>query len=215
MGNLYATYARLLRMLSFFFAITVPAAFIVLIGYHHGLFPTGLIFSFAQARQHVPLSSALECFLMLLLFDILREAGIRTPGYVGQAVGFVGGIIIGQSAVEADLVAAPMVIVVAFAGICLIIVPRLTMASLTARYGILLAASFFGLPGFVLALSVLTVHVLQRKSFSVPMCFSAIGLSPQDSLLRVPWPNMEERPGALSENRRRVNHHPSDRQDGE
>ena len=204
MGNLYATYSRLLRMLSFFFAITVPAAFIVVIGYHHELLPTGLMLSFTQARQNVPLPAAVECFLMLILFDILRETGIRTPGYVGQAVGFVGGIIIGQSAVEAHLVAAPMVIVVAFAGICLIMVPRLTMASLAARYGILLAASLFGLPGFLLALSVLGIHILSLKSFSVPMCLT----SGKDSLIRAPFPHMAERLEPLSENHVRVSASP-------
>jgi len=214
MGNHYATYSRLLRMLSFFFAITVPAAFIVIVGYHHELLPTGLMFAFAHARQNVPLSSALECFLMLILFDILRETGIRTPGYVGQAVGFVGGIIIGQSAVEANLVAAPMVIVVAFAGICLIMVPRLTMASLTARYGTLLAASLFGLPGFVLALSVLALHVFSLKSFSVPMCLSAGWLARQDRLMRAPFPQIGERLKPLSENRIRVEHNLPDRHGG-
>jgi len=204
MGSLYATYARLLRMLSFFFAVTVPAAFIVVVGYHHELLPTGLMFSFTAARQNVPLPAAWECFLMLILFDILRETGIRTPGYVGQAVGFVGGIIIGQSAVEANLVAAPMVIVVAFAGICLIMVPRLTMASLAARYGTLLAASLFGLPGLLLALSVLGIHILSLKSFSVPMCLTA----GKDSLIRAPWPDLGERLEVLSENHKRVNTSP-------
>jgi len=204
MGNLYATYSRLLRMLSFFFAITVPAAFIVIVGYHHELLPTGLMLSFTAARQNVPLPAALECFLMLLFFDILRETGVRTPGYVGQAVGFVGGIVIGQSAVEANLIAAPMVIVVAFAGICIIMVPRLTMASLIARYGALLAAGVLGLPGFVLALSVFVIHVFGLKSFSVPMCLSAGWFAGQDRLGRTPWPQMKERMPFLSENRVRV-----------
>jgi len=217
MGNLYATYARLLRMMSFFFAITVPAFFIVIVGYHHELLPTGLMFSFATARQNVPLPAAIECFLMLLLFDILRETGIRTPGYVGQAVGFVGGIVIGQSAVEANLVAAPMVIVVAFAGICIIMVPRLTMASLVARYGTLLMASLFGLPGFILALFVVTVHVLSLRSFSVPMCLTADKLGQtmgQDGIMRTPWPKMVTRLAPLSENRVRVRPKPADSDGG-
>jgi len=217
MGNLYATYARLLRLLSFFFAITVPAFFIVIVGYHHELLPPGLIFSFTSARQNVPLPAAIECFLMLLLFDILRETGIRTPGYVGQAVGFVGGIVIGQSAVEANLIAAPMVIVVAFAGICIIMIPRLTMASLAARYGTLLMASLFGLPGFILALFVVAVHVLRLKSFSVPMCLTMEQLSReprQDSFVRASWPKMMTRLESLSENRVRVRPKPTDSDGG-
>ena len=206
-GNLYASYARVLRLLSFFLTITVPAAFVAIVGYHHELLPTGLMLSFTTARQNVPLPAALEAFVMLLLFDILRESGVRTPGYVGQAVGFVGGIVIGQSAVEANLIAAPMVIVVAFAGITIIMVPRLTMASLFARYMALLFASLFGLPGLIIWLGIVMVHVFNLQSFGVPSFMPTGNLRFQevkDTFVRAAWPKILWRVSPLSENRKRT-----------
>ncbi|MCL2588159.1 MAG: spore germination protein, partial [Oscillospiraceae bacterium] len=202
-GNLYASYNRILRILSFMATILIPAAFVAIMGFHHELLPTGLMFTFTTARQHVPLPTALECLLLLIFFDFLREAGVRTPGYVGQAVGFVGGIVIGQAAVEAHLIAAPVVIVVAFTGITIIVVPRLTTASLFARYGLLLAASFLGLPGLALGLSVLLIHIINLQSFGVPMLLPTGKLGTEevkDTFVRAPWPKVLTRIQPLSDN---------------
>ncbi|MCL2563381.1 MAG: spore germination protein [Oscillospiraceae bacterium] len=204
MGNLYASYNRMLRILSFICTITIPAAFVAVLGFHHELLPTGLMLTFSAARQNVPLPTALECLLLLLFFDFLREAGVRTPGYVGQAVGFVGGVVIGQAAVEANLVAAPVVIVVAFTGITIIVVPRLTMASLFARYGLLLAASLFGLVGLALGLAIVLVHVINLQSFGVPTLMPTGKLDVQtvkDTFVRIPWPRVLTRIPQLSDNR--------------
>jgi len=139
-----------------------------------------------------------------MFFDFLREARVRTPGYVGQAVGFVGGVVIGQAAVEANLVAAPVVIVVAITGITIIVVPRLTMASLLARYALLFLAGLFGLTGLVLGLSILLIHILNQRSCGVPTLISSGKLSYQevkDAFIRAPWPKVLTRPAPLSENR--------------
>jgi len=203
-GNLYASYNRILRSVSFLATITVPAAFVAIMGFHHELLPTGLMLTFTTARQNVPLPTALECLLLLVFFDFLREAGVRTPGYVGQAVGFVGGIVIGQAAVEAHLIAAPVVIVVAFTGITIIVVPRLTMTCLMARYGLLLLASVIGLLGLVLGLAVLMIHVIQLRSFGIPVLMPSGKLGMQDTFVRPRWPRVLTRPGFLSENRVRA-----------
>ncbi|MCL2842388.1 MAG: spore germination protein [Oscillospiraceae bacterium] len=203
MGNLYASYNRLLRLISFFVTIFVPAAFVAVMAYHHELLPTGLMLAFTTARQNVPLPTAIECFLLLMFFDFLREAGVRTPGYVGQAVGFVGGIVIGQAAVEASLIAAPVVIVVALTGITIIVVPRLTMASLVARYGMLLAASLLGLTGLAIAAGILFVHIFSLQSFGVPSVMPTGKLSMQevnDTFIRTPWPKVLTRLPPLSTN---------------
>lgn len=206
MGNIYASYSRVLRALSFFFTISVPAAFVAIVGFHHELLPTNLMFTFTTAQQIVPLPAAIEAFLMLVLFDILRETGVRTPGYVGQTLGIVGALVIGQSAVEANLVAAPMVIVVAFAGITILMVPRLTIAGLFARYSILIISSMFGLTGWVIGLGVFLIHVLNLQSFGVPMFMPTGKLSTQevkDTFVRASWPRMLSRIAPLSENRTR------------
>jgi len=203
MGNLYASYNRILRLVSFVLTITLPALFVAVMGFHHEILPPGLMLSFTVARQNVPLPTALECFFMLVFFDFLREAGVRTPGYVGQAVGFVGGVVIGQAAVEANLVAAPVVIVVALAGIAIIVAPRLTTASLLARYGLLLTASLLGLTGLVLGLAILLIHVINLRSFGVPSLMPTGKLGFQevkDSFIRAPWPRILTRIEPLSDN---------------
>ncbi|MCL2828048.1 MAG: spore germination protein [Oscillospiraceae bacterium] len=203
MGNLYASYSRLLRIVSFFFTVSVPAAFVAVVGYHHEMLPAGLMQSFTVARQNVPLPAALECFLILVLFDILRETGVRTPGYVGNALAVVGGIVVGQAAVEAHLIAGPMVVVVAFAGITILIVPRLTLAGLLARYSTLAAASLFGLPGLLLTLSVFLIHVLNLQTFGVPALMPTGKLDSQevkDTFVRTSWPKMLRRISPLSYN---------------
>ena len=205
-GNRYASYSRILRMLSFLGTVTVPALFIAIVAFHHEMLPAGLMLNFTAARQNVPLPAVVECFVLLLLFDILREAGVRSPGFVGQAVGFVGGIILGQAAVEAHLIAAPMVIVVAFAGITIIIVPRVATASLMARYSFLLAASILGLTGLTLAIGIFAIHVLNLQSFGVSALTSSgkLGLqSVGDSFVRAPWPKLRHRLTPLSGNKTR------------
>ena len=204
MGNLYASYNRVLRAMSFLLTIAVPAAFVAILGFHHELLPTGLMLTFTTARQNVPLPTALECLLLLIFFDFLREAGVRTPGYVGQAVGFVGGVVIGQAAVEANLVAAPVVIVVAFTGITIIVVPRLTVASLLARYALLFIASFFGLIGLALGLAILLIHIINLQSFGVPVLLPSGKLGYQevkDTFVRAPWPKVLTRNPPFGDNR--------------
>ncbi|MCL2368779.1 MAG: spore germination protein, partial [Oscillospiraceae bacterium] len=206
MGNVYATYSRLLRLFSFFASIIAPAAFVAILAFHHEMLPPGLMLTVAASRLNVPLPTAIECFLLLLFFDILREAGIRSPGFVGQAVGFVGGIVIGQAAVEAHLVAAPVVIVVGFVGISVLLVSRVIMANLTLRYGLLLAASLFGLTGLALGLAVLLIHIFNLQSCGIPALLSRGELDRQevrDTFVRASWPKILTRPAFLSPNHTR------------
>lgn len=87
------------------------------------MLPTPLLLSIYAARQNVPFPTALETLLMLLVFEMLRESGARMPGIMGQALSIVGALVIGQAAVTAKIVSAPIVIVVAFTGICGLMVP--------------------------------------------------------------------------------------------
>ena len=116
---------RLLRYICFFLAISVPAIFISLITFHKQLLPTSFAVSIAQLRGGVPFSSVSECLILIFVFEILRETGIRMPQSVGHALSIVGGLVIGQSAVEAKIVSAPILIAVALSAICGLMVTRL------------------------------------------------------------------------------------------
>jgi len=95
----------------------LPALNIALVSYNHGLIPTKLVISIAAGREGVPFPSIVEAFIMEITLEILREAGLHLPKPIGQAVGIVGGLVIGQAAVQAAIVSPIMVIVVALTAI--------------------------------------------------------------------------------------------------
>ena len=112
----YGTIGRILRILGFLITISAPAVYVALIAFHPEMIPTSLMLSIAAAISKVPFPTVVECVGMLFIFEVLRETGIRTPNKIGQALSIVGALIVGQAAVEARIVSAPVVIVVALAG---------------------------------------------------------------------------------------------------
>jgi len=119
-----ATFARILRYLAAFFAMTLPGLYLAVTNFHTQILPTPLLLSFWEARIGVPFPAALEVILMELSFELLREAGVRLPGAMGNTIGIVGGLIIGQAAVDANLVSPIVVIVVAFTALCSFSIPN-------------------------------------------------------------------------------------------
>ncbi len=202
----YTSFSRWLRILAFFLTIAAPALSIAVVGYHHEMIPASMMVNMAAARQNVPLPAALEAFIMLVVFDLLRETGIRMPTGVGQALSIVGSLVIGQAAVEAKLVAAPMIIMVAVTGITSLLVPRMNAAVLVLRFALLALAACMGFFGLMIGLSLLLIHVLGLSSCGVWQCDPSSRLAPQDMkdiFVRAPWKRMLIRPSALSFNRTR------------
>ena len=207
MNYYYATFSRMLRMFGFFLTLMVPGLYLAVAGYHHEMLPTQLLLNITVERQGAPLPASIEAFLMLIVFDILRETGVRMPSNVGQALSIVGALVIGQSAVEAKMVAAPMIIVVALTGITNLLVPRLSGPVIFFRYLFLFAASLLGFYGLILATSFALIHLLNLRSFGVPQMMAAGNLRFQevkDTFFRTPWWKMLLRPKGLTKNRTRM-----------
>ena len=118
-----ASFARVLRYISAMIAIGLPGLYIAIANFHTEVLPTDLILSFAKARQGVPFPVVVEVLMMELAFELLREAGIRLPGQLGGTIGIVGGLIVGQAAVDAGLVSTIVVIVVSLTAIASFSVP--------------------------------------------------------------------------------------------
>lgn len=193
----YTSFSRILRMLGFFLTITVPGLYIAIVAYHQEMLPTTLLINIAIERQSVPLPAAAEAFIMLIIFDILRETGVRMPSNIGQALSIVGALVIGQAAVEAKLVAAPMIIVVGITGITALLVPKMNAPIIFIRMFILLGASIFGLFGLMLTFCALLVHLLNLDSFGVSQLTPSAQLQFQDvkdKMIRAPWWLMIQRP---------------------
>ncbi|SHE34036.1 spore germination protein KA [Caldanaerobius fijiensis DSM 17918] len=165
-----ATLNRWLRYFSFFLSLTLPGFYVALVTFHQELVPTSLVVTIIKARAGVPLPSLWECFMMLLAYEILREAGVRMPRAVGQAVSVVGALVLGQAAVEAGLVSTPMVIVTALTGIASFTIPspEMNMALTYPRFILLFLGGTLGILGLTCGLLIMLMNLISMRSFGVP-----------------------------------------------
>ena len=192
-----ASAGRLLRFICFFIAISVPAVFVALTTYHKALLPTSLAITVAELRAGVPFSPFGECIILIFIFEILKETGIRMPQSLGHALSIVGGLVVGQAAVESGIISTPMLIVIALGGISGLMVPRLKAAVFYLRIIFTLASALFGLLGFTVCFCITVMHIISIHSFGVDYTVSLRNSSFQslkDTFWRVPWKFMRRRP---------------------
>lgn len=161
---------RILRYGAAFIAVFLPAFYIALVSYHPGLIPSKLAFSIAATREGVPFPAIVEVFMMEATMELLREAGIRLPKPIGQTIGIVGGLVIGEAAVSAGVVSPIMVIVVALTAISSFAIPSysISLSFRLLRFVVMLGASIFGFFGIVLVYIMINIHVANLKSFGIP-----------------------------------------------
>ena len=196
-GSRLASLNRLMRIAAFLLAVSAPAVYLALITFHFELLPTPFALTVAAARGGVPFTSFAEGVLLILTFEILRQTGVRMPQGVGHALSIVGGLVVGQAAVEARLVSAPMLIAVALSGICGLMVPRLSAPVFFLRLALVGAAVIGGLYGYLLGITLVLISVLNIRSFGVDATSSLKnpdGQSLKDTLVRVTWGRMRRRP---------------------
>ena len=194
---LVSSTGRLLRYICFFLSISIPAVFISLVTFHKELMPTSLAIATAQLRGGVPFSPFWECLIMIFVFEILRETGIRMPQSLGHALSIVGGLVVGQAAVEAGIVSTPMLIVIALSGISGLMIPRLKGAVFYLRLILLFLSALLGLYGYILGITFAVLHILSLDSFGTDYTVSLNKANFQtlkDTFFRAPWDNMLERP---------------------
>ncbi|NKI20914.1 spore germination protein [Paenibacillus dendritiformis] len=189
---------RMLRMLAFFIALLGPSLYIAVTTFHQEMLPTPLMISIAAGREGIPFPAFVEALIMETIFEILREAGVRMPRAIGQAVSIVGALVIGQAAVEAGLVSPGMVIVVAITAISNFSIPAYSMgiAVRILRYPLMGMAAMAGLYGIFIGLGMIMVHLCSLRSFGVPYMtpFSPFNLrDQQDSLFRLPKVSLAQR----------------------
>ncbi|MDN9010375.1 spore germination protein [Brevibacillus laterosporus] len=194
-----ASFIRLLRFLAFFIAILAPAIYIATVSFHYELIPLPLLLTIGESRERVPLPPILEAFIMEMVLEMLREAGLRLPAPIGQTIGIVGGIVIGQAAVSAGLVSNIMVIVVALTAIASFIIPNLEMSAgvRMIRFPMMVAASLFGMVGIIWGLMLVILHLLSLESLGTPYgaSFSPLHFSElKDTFVRLPMWMMKKRP---------------------
>jgi spore germination protein KA len=194
-----ASFIRVIRYVSFMIALIMPAVYVGIITYHHELIPTPLLISIMAQRESIPFPAVVEVLIMELTFEVLREAGIRMPRAVGMTVSVVGGLVIGQAAVEAGIISSIMVIVVALTAIASFVSPvySFSMAARLLRFILVLLAAALGLYGVMLGLFFMVGHLNSLRSFGIPYLapMAPFILEDQkDVVLRLPVFTMKKRP---------------------
>ncbi len=196
----YATVMRVLRLISFFICLFAPALYIALSTYHQELIPTTLLFSMAAASEGTPFPAAVEMGVMMLIFSILREAGIRMPRPVGQTISIVGALVMGEAAIQAGIVGAPVVIVVAITAVASFSIPFITDAIMILSWFLLVLATTMGSFGITIGGFMILVHLTALRSFG--SCYMA-PMAPlqkadlKDTAVRAPLWAMRNRPNAI------------------
>lgn len=196
-----ATIVRIIRYMAAFVAVLSPALFISVTSFNPGVLPTRLAFYVAGTRVNVPFPSVIEAFLMELTIEFLREAGTRISGPIGTTIGIVGGLIIGQAAVEAGIVSPLMIIVVAVTAIATFALPsyEVSAALRTYRFILMIFAAVLGIYGVMLGVIIMATHIVNLNSFGIPFAspYSGLGLTDgdiKDTLIKVPIRNLKYRP---------------------
>ncbi len=196
---LYASLTRLLRFAAFFITIFGPAIYIAMTEFHHELIPTTLLFTIAKARQGTPFSAFVEALIMIFAFQILQEAGIRLPRPVGQAISIVGALIMGDAAVSAGLVGAPMVITMAITAVTGFLVPSQTDSGAMLRIVMMVMAACLGFFGITFGFLAILIHLATLESFGVPYfdIFSR-KIDTSDTIVRTPLWARTKRPRGVA-----------------
>lgn len=164
----YALFMRTLRAISFVITITLPAFYVAIGTFHQELFPDWVLYNVTKADATTPFPLLVEAIFTYVVFEIIREAGLRLPKAVGGTVSIVGGLVIGQAAVTAGLVGAPMVIVVALTAIGSFIIPSLYEPMSLLRLIFTIVGGFLGIYGIMIGLGVLGVNICSVNNYGLP-----------------------------------------------
>lgn len=194
------TFLRIIRLIALITGIILPAGYVAIATFHQEMIPTVLLESIASATANVPFPKPFECLIMLVLFEILRESGTRLPRNIGSAVSIMGAIVIGEVAVNAGIVGAPMVIVIAVTALSSFILPNLTEFMSIYRFIFLFFGSILGLVGVCSILMILLAQLCSTESFGVPyLTVMDSDMKVKDFIARYPLKSMKYRPYKIAE----------------
>ncbi len=197
-----ATFLRSIRYLAIFFAISLPALYISIVNFHPEILPNNLVLVFIEARENIPYPVFIEVMIMEISFELIREAGVRVPGAMGNAIGVVGGLIVGSAAVDASLASPIIVIIVALTAMCSFAIPNNEFSSSfrIIKYFLIIMAEIYGIFGYIAGILLIMLHLSGLKSFGFPYLGPAAGAElnhsedKKDFILRTPYRFLTKRP---------------------
>ncbi|MFK4290526.1 spore germination protein [Bacillus sp. RC250] len=194
---LYATFSRILRLIAVLFSICATPLYVAVLNYHYELVPSDLLETLILSRAQVPFPPLIEALFLELAIDLLREAGARLPMKVGQTLGIVGGIVIGQASVQAGLTSNILLIIVALSALASFITPIYKMGNAVRllRFPFLAFAEIGGLFGISLGFIFLFTHLFRLTSLRKPyaLFYPTRQQSFKDSWIRFPLTMIDTR----------------------
>jgi spore germination protein KA len=163
----FASFVRFIRFIAFTITLLAPGLYVALESFQPELVPTPLLLTMAAAVEGTPFPAVVEALLMVVIFELLREGGIRLPVTIGPALSIVGALIIGDAAVKAGLIGAPMVIVIAITAVSSFLVVSHTDAVTLLRFALVIMAGFLGIYGIGVGLIAILFHLCSLRSFGL------------------------------------------------
>lgn len=198
---LFSTIIRPVRLIAFWLSTMAPAFYIALICFHQDVIPFKLLVTIINAQQGVPLPPLLEMLVLTVLFETIKESGLRMSRALGQSVSIVGGLIIGEAAVQAGIFSTPAVVVIAATSISAFIISKLDATVFIMRITLMIAASSVGILGIVLCSMAFFIYACSLKSFGVPYLSPLTplrGKDLKDTFIRMPLWAMLEKPETIT-----------------
>lgn len=192
----YATFTRWLKYISFFIATLTPGLYVAMATYNPELFPRELLSKIASSIAHTPFTLMVEVLLIHFIYEIMREAGLRLPRPLGHAVSIIGGLVIGETAVNSGIIGAPTLMVVAITAISSYVIPDLYAPVAALRFCFIFAGGLAGVWGITLLFCVVLLNLNAKTSFGVPYMspiapFSIFGM--RDVLIRAGWKTLSKK----------------------
>lgn len=205
----YGTFLRVIRILAILASTLLPGLYLALTLFHHEAIPVGLLTTIIRTRANLPFPAHIELLLMEASWELIREAGVRVPGVVGQTLGIIGGVILGQAAVAAGLVSPILIVVVAISGLGNFAVPNfpIAFALRILRFGFTALGWLAGFYGIAIGVVISGSFVCSMKSFGVPF-FAPMAPKTKGSpfLFRKPVFLQKERPDAINPREMKKSH---------
>ncbi|WP_282935224.1 spore germination protein [Paenibacillus sp. RC67] len=198
----YISFSRLMRLLSFWLSAFLPGFWVSIAAFHQDQIPFRLMATIAVSRLGLPFTAQIEMFILLILLEIFREAGVRLPSSIGSTLTVVGGLVIGDASIRAGLVSPSVVVVGAITAVSGVTLVNQTLSTVlsTVRLTVFIVCSILGLYGFILSVIMLTFYMSKLQSFGVPYLSPVSPPIPKDilkSFFKSPWSKFRGRPRVL------------------
>ena len=192
----YATFVRALKLIAFVFSTFLPGLYVAICTFHQEIIPETMIFGITGQESRTPLPIMFEALFIHIIYEIVREAGLRMPKSVGHAISIVGALVIGDSAVTAGIISAPMLIIVGLTAVSSFVISTLYEPVAVLRFTFILVGGLTGLYGIMLGFAVVLLNAAAINPYNVPFTSP---LSPtktgafRDLLVREGWRKMGKR----------------------